>query len=77
MDWFALFLVVAGIAGVLLFIYGLRGKSVLLLFFGATALIALLFYFINLKVFLPLAPPLAMLIAYFIKKRMTQLKFIR
>ena len=71
MDWFALFLIVAGIAGVLLFFYGLRDRSVLLLFFGATALIALLFYSINLNVFLPFAPPIAMAIAYFIKKRMT------
>ena len=71
MDWLVLFLIVAGIAGVLLFLYGLRDRSVLLLFFGATALIALLFYSINLKVFLPLVPPLAMAMAYFIKKRMT------
>ena len=71
MDWFVLFLVVAGIAGVVLFLYGLRDKSVSFLFFGATALIALLFYFINLKVLLPLVPPLAMAIAYFIKKRLT------
>ena len=71
MDWFVLFLVVTGIAGILLFLYGLRDRSVSLIFFGATALIALLFYFVNLNVFLPFAPPIAMLIAYFIKKRLT------
>ena len=71
MDWFILFLIVTGIAGVLLFLYGLRDRSVSMLFLGATALIALLFYFINLNVFLPLAPPIAMAIAYFIKKRTT------
>ncbi|WP_422122355.1 hypothetical protein DHX103_11135 [Planococcus sp. X10-3] len=69
MDWLILLLIALGITGVLLFFYGIRNKSFLLIFFGATVLIALLFYSVNLTVFMPFAPPLALAIAYFVKKR--------
>jgi len=56
-------------AGLLLFVSGLRKKSQLSMLFGGMAFLAPIFYFIGWTLFLPFVAPLAMVISYFGKKK--------
>jgi len=56
-------------AGLLLFVSGLRKKSQLTMLFGGMAFLAPIFYFIGWTLFLPFVAPLAMVISYFGKKK--------
>lgn len=69
MDWLNALLLIAAVAGLALFFYGVKNNLVMPMFLGGSAVIAVLFHLINLTFLLPFAPPLAMGIAYLIKKK--------
>ena len=70
MNWLIFSLVAILVVGLILFFYGLKKKSLLLMFCGGMAFLAPIFYFIGWNPFLPFVPPIALVISYLVKKRL-------
>ncbi|MFB1051794.1 hypothetical protein [Paraliobacillus sp. JSM ZJ581] len=70
MNWlYVTFLIFIAI-GFLLFVYGMKKKSIMSMFLGGSMIIAPIFFAIDWNVFVPFVPPLAMAIAHFVKKKL-------
>lgn len=69
MNWLYVTLLLFIAIGFLLFVYGLKKKSIMSLFLGGSIFIIPIFYAMNWVVFLPFVPPLAMVIAHVTKKK--------
>ncbi|WP_430787416.1 hypothetical protein VBD025_16395 [Virgibacillus flavescens] len=68
MDWevFALIILVISI---IVYVYGWKKNSQMVLFFSGIAFLTALFYFLGWLRLAPFVPPVSMAIAYFVKKR--------
>lgn len=62
-------LIILSIAGLLLFVFGIQKRSRSYIVFGGTAFIAPIFYLIGWVFLMPMAPPIALVISLFTRKR--------
>jgi hypothetical protein len=68
MNWLTVLFDILLAIGLLLTLYGIKNKSQLSVFFGVTAFLAPIFYFIGWTSLLPLVPPCALVISFLVKK---------
>ncbi|GAB2550378.1 hypothetical protein [Gracilibacillus alcaliphilus] len=69
MTWLNISFVALIIAGLLLFVYGLRENSQLSMLFGGIACLLSIFYFLGWTTMLPFVAPIALVISYLMKKK--------
>lgn len=70
MHWLHAIFIIFAVIGLLLFVYGVKKKSIMSLFFGASFIIGLIFLAINWNAFLPLVSAIALVIAFLIDKKL-------
>lgn len=69
MNWVNFSFIIVMAIGLLLFFYGLKKKSVMSMFVGGSALLALILYSIGWTYLLPFAPIVSMAISLSVKKK--------
>lgn len=70
MNWVNFSFIIVMAIGLLLFFYGLKKKSVMSMFVGGSALLALILYSIGWTYLLPFAPIVSMAISLSVKKKL-------